>query len=719
MKILRNILIGLLALILILVAVFFLLKHNPKPELIMLDRVERTESEIDQMAREKVDQMTMEEKVQMMSPHLKSVTKFILEIVADGMKYNQHAYLAGGNKRLGIPTVRFFDGPRGMVSGPATCFPVSMARAAAFDRDLEYEIGKAIGEEIRANEGNYFGGVCINLLRHPAGGRAQETYGEDSYLLGQMGASLMKGVQSQNVMACIKHYALNNQENARFTIDVEADERVLREVYLPHFKECVDQGAASLMGAYNLFRGDQVCESEHLLTTVLREDWGFQGFTISDFVYGIRDTEKAARAGLDVEMPCVEDYGDKLLEAVQSGRVSEEVIDESAFRVTRTVLAFETRPDPRPDYPKELIGSPEHIALAREAAEKAMVLMQNQNSVLPLNPSKMENVLLVGKLADYENIGDHGSSQVRPAYIVTPREGFQNEYGSEVNFTYTDGEDIERTKELASQADAVVFVVGYSHNDEGEYIDMGGKPVGGDRASIRLHEQESRLLQAVGPANKNSVAVLIGGSAIVVEEWKDQVSGILHAFYPGMEGGTAIARTIFGDNNPGGKLPFTVAKDESHYPVFERFADKVTYDRYHGYIKLDHEGIEPAFPFGFGLSYTTFSMDSLEVSVDSGSVQVSVRVKNTGTRPGDEVVQLYVGFDNSQVEREHKLLKDFERVSLEAGEARRVGLSCPLEKLRWYHPETGSWELEKMEYELYVGSSSGEEDLLVSSFEVN
>ncbi len=718
MKILRYILLGLLALIIVLVAAFFILKQNPKPDIIYLNRVERTEQEIDQIARERVNQMSTKEKVHMMSPHLKSVTKFILEIVADGMKYNQHAYLAGGNERLDIPTIRFYDGPRGMVSGEATCFPVSMARAAAFDRDLEYRIGEAIGEEIRANAGNYFGGVCINLLRHPAGGRAQETYGEDSYLLGQMGASLMKGVQSQNVMACIKHYALNNQENARFTINVKAEERVLREVYLPHFKECVDQRAASLMGAYNLFRGDQACESEHLLTTILRDDWGFRGFTISDFVYGIRNTEKAAQAGLDVEMPCIEDYGNKLLEAVRSGRVSEEVIDESAFRVARTVLDFETRPDPRPAYPKELIGSPEHITLAREAAEKSMVLMQNRKQVLPLDPGRVKKVLLVGKLADYENIGDHGSSQVRPAYVITPLEGFENEYGSEVNFTYTDGEDIEGTKELARQSDAVIFVVGYSHDDEGEYIDMGGNPVGGDRASIRIHEQESRLLQEVGPANENSVAILIGGSAIVVEEWKDKINAIVHAFYPGMEGGTAIARTVFGDNNPGGKLPFTVAKDESHYPAFDRFAEEVTYDRYHGYIKLDHEGIEPAFPFGHGLSYTTFSMDSLEVFVDSSSLQVSVRVENTGSRAGDEVVQLYIGFENSQVEREHKLLKGFERIRLEPEKAQRVTLSCPLDRLRWYDPEARDWELEKMEYAVYVGSSSDEADCLVFSFAI-
>ena len=372
-----KILAGLLIFIGLLVIAFFILKINPKPKIISLKRRVISEEEIDKMARDAVGQMTTEEKVQMMSPRLKGFLKFGLEMLGDGFKYNQHSYQAGGNERLNIPTMRFFDGPRGLVSGKATCFPVSMSRAASFDKDLEFRVGDAIGREIRANGGNYFGGVCINLLRHPAGGRAQEGYGEDSYLTGQMGTALMKGVQTNNVMACIKHYALNNQENTRFDVNVEVDERVLREVYLAHFKECVDNGAASVMGSYNKFRGDNACASPHLLTKVLKEDWGFKGFTISDFIFGVRNTEKSATAGLDIEMPAVRFYGKKLLKAVKEGKVPEKYVDESAFRVARTVLKFETAPDPVSEYPKSLIGCKEHISLALEAAEKSMVLMQN------------------------------------------------------------------------------------------------------------------------------------------------------------------------------------------------------------------------------------------------------------------------------------------------------------------------------------------------------
>jgi len=315
-----------------------------------------------------------------------------------------------------------------------------------------------------------------------------------------------------------------------------------------------------------------------------------------------------------------------------------------------------------------------------------------------------------------ENIGDHGSSRVIPSYVVTPLEGLQNLYGSAVEFTHHTGEDIELVKGLAEESDAVIFVVGYNHDDEGEFIGFGKKEVGGDRKSLRLHENESKLIQQVGHLNKNSVVVLIGGSAIVVDEWKEQVNGIIHAFYPGMEGGTAIALTIFGDNNPGGKLPFTVASDESHYPDFDRLGLEATYDRYHGYIKLDQDGNKAAFPFGFGLSYTTFTHDSATFTVLEDALEVTVNVTNAGAVAGDQVMQLYIGFDNSTVEREHKLLKGFQRLTLNPGETKTVTLTCPFDKLKWYNPEAGAWELEKMEYQAYIGSSSDEEDLIMKPF---
>ncbi len=263
-----------------------------------------------------------------------------------------------------------------------------------------------------------------------------------------------------------------------------------------------------------------------------------------------------------------------------------------------------------------------------EAAEKSMVLMQNKQGVLPLNRSEVKKILVLGDLAITENIGDHGSSRVIPSYVVTPLQGSQNLYGSELEFIHDTGVDIEKAKELAEDVDAIIFVVGYNHDDEGEFIGVGKKEVGGDQLSLRLHENESNLIQQLGPLNKNSVVVLIGGSAIIVEEWKEQANALIHGFYPGMEGGTAIAKTIFGDNNPGGKLPFTVASDESHYPEFDRLGEEATYDRYHGYIKLDQDGNMAAFPFGYGLSYTTFSHDQAMVSIQDEALEVSIHVTN-------------------------------------------------------------------------------------------
>ncbi len=671
-------------------------------------------AEYDRRAGELVARMSLEEKVDLMGGR-----RSLLSIqLRDGGRYNKVPYPAGGNERLGIPPLLFCDGPRGMVPNHGTCFPVSMQRGASFDVELEERVGEAIAKEIRAVGGNYFGGVCINLLRHPAGGRAQETYGEDPFHVGQMGAALVRGVQKHNVMACVKHYALNNQETTRFKVDVTCDERTLREVYLPHFKECLDAGAASVMGAYNKFRGVHCCHNAYLLRTILKEEWGFYGFVISDFFWGVRDTVEAVNAGCDVEMAHTKYYGKRLVRAVRRGDVPEAVIDEAARRIVRTVLMFNEAADPLSDYPKSLPACEEHIRLALEVAEKSIVLLKNEANTLPFDRDRVKRVALLGRLGDFANIGDHGSSRVFPPYVVTPLEGLRKVLGPSVEILYSEGKDLEEARRIASRADAVVFVVGYDHRDEGEYVEfLGGLiKVGGDRDDLRLHKGDVDLIRAVAPANSNAAVVLIGGSAIVVEEWKDQVPAILHAFYPGMEGGTAIARVLFGEVNPGGKLPFTIPADPAHLPEFDKYATRVEYDLYHGYTKLEREGHVPAFPFGFGLSYTTFRQANASFEVDGDQVVAFVDVTNTGKRVGDQVVQFYVGFENSTVDRPKKLLRGFQRVTLQPGETKRVLISCPIERLRWYNPETSSWELERMEYQAYIGFSSDEKDLLRGAF---
>jgi beta-glucosidase len=661
-------------------------------------------------ARQIVGQMSLEEKVGLMSGDYGMAQVFIDMLIFG--HYNRVPAVAGGNRRLNVPALKFCDGPRGVVSGHSTCFPVAMARGASFDVELEERVGEVIGKEVRAQGGNYYGGVCVNLLRHPAGGRAQETFGEDPFHVGQMGAAVARGVQKHNAIACVKHYAVNNQENTRFKVDVTCDERTLREVYLPHFKDVVDAGAGSVMSSYNKFRGEHLGHNGYMLKKVLKEEWGFYGFVVSDFIWGIRDTVKAATAGLDIEMCNTAHYGRKLVRAVRGGQVPEAAVDEAALRIVRTLLMFAEAPDPLPAYPKSLIASQEHTDLALEVAEKSMVLLKNEGPILPFDKTSVRKVALIGKLGDIANIGDHGSSRVHPPYVVTPLAGLKKLLG-DAQVSYSDGQDLDQVRKMAAEADAVIVVAGYTHEDEGEYTALGPWVFGGDRRDLRLHESDVALIQSIAPLNKNTVVVLIGGSAIMVEEWKAAVPAILHAFYPGMEGGTAISRVLFGDANPSGKLPFTIPADLGHLPEFDREAEQVEYGLYHGYTRLEKEGHQPTFAFGFGLSYTTFELaNPCFAAVGGDQIVASVDVKNTGKVPGDEVVQFYVGFEASAVDRPKKLLRGFRKVRLKPGETKEVTITCPVARLRWYNPETGTWELEAMEYQVYIGTSSRAEDLL-------
>lgn len=663
-------------------------------------------------AQEIVGQMSLEEKVYLMSGRVSM--EEMLEDFKD-RHYNWRPYPAGGNGRLGVPELKFVDGPRGVVSGNSTCFPVAMARGASFEPELEERIGHAIGKEVRAQGGNFFGGVCINLPYNPGWGRSQEVYGEESFHLGKMGTALVQGVQGENVVACVKHYAFNSMEWARFQVSVLADKRTEREVFLPHFKDCIDAGAGSVMSAYNLYYGTHCGHHDYLLNEVLKEEWDFDGFVVSDFAWGVKDTVEAANGGMDVEMCHTRFFGDKLVEAVRNGQVSEEKIDRAALRIIRTLLAFEGA-NQDAIYSKNLIACPEHIALALEAAEKSMTLMKNEGNILPFSKAVTKRIAVIGELGNIGNIGDHGSSRVFPPYVVTALEGLQKLL-PDAEVVFDNGEDVVQAKQLAKSVDVVVFVVGYDHDDEGESVtnEDADLKAGGDRKSLGLHAKDVALIQAVGPMNKQSAVVLIGGNMIMIEEWKDAVSAILMAYYPGMEGGTAIAKTLFGDVNPGGKLPFVVPTSEEHLPQVNWDAHEIQYDYYHGYTRLDKAGITPSLPYGFGLSYTKFDISNAEFIVEHDEIEASCEVKNMGDITGDEVVQLYIGFSNSNVERPVKVLRGFKRVTLAPGQSVRVEIACPMEKMKWYNPATNEWELEHMDYEVYIGNSSAPQDLIQGS----
>ena len=706
--------------------------------------------EIEGRAREMLSQMTLEEKVQAMSGD-EPFWPGMSEMIGEG--YNLRPYVAGENPRLGLPGLRFGDGPRGVVLGSSTSFPVSMARGASWDPDLEERIGDAIGVELRVQDANFFGGVCINLLRHPAWGRAQETYGEDPHHLGEMAAALVRGVQ-RHAMACVKHFALNSIENARFKVDVRVSDRVLREVYLPHFKRCVKEGAASVMSAYNKVNGEFCGQNQRLLNEILKGEWGFEGCVISDFIFGLRNAKAGVLAGLDVEMPFANLYSRFLPELVERGEVPVEAVDAAALRTIRQQLRFEGIGEPD-RYSEEAVASAEHRALAREAAQKAIVLLKNETvdgqPLLPWEARKPERLAVIGRLADVPNTGDGGSSMVRPPYVVTPLEGLRTALGVDTELVHDDGSDPSVAARAARNCDAAVVVVGYTHEDEGEFIDFTGNPEmlevfpptddaalaerlrselvvpegqgrGGDRESLRLRPEDEELIKAVVGANPRTVVAVMSGSAVIMEAWRDEVPAILMLWYPGMEGGHALADVILGQVNPSGRLPCVFPKTETNLPPFDKDAEEIEYGLFHGYRLLEKDEVKPAFPFGFGLSYTSFDYGGLHLETSEiqrdGTLRTSVEVTNVGSRLGEEVVQLYMGAKESKVERPIKELKAFRRVRLEPGQTKRVSLEVPAEELAYYDGDASTWVVESGAYEATVARHSRDREASRLGFRV-
>ena len=665
------------------------------------------ETEIDGLLQD----LTLDEKVHMMSGH--GFFHFFTQV--DDRQFGQRAYAAGsGCERLGIEPLYFSDGPRGVRHKEATtCFPVPMARAATFDVDLEERIGNAMGVEARALGVTLSGTICINLLRHPGWGRAQETYGEDPYQLGEFGAALCRGVQSHNVIATVKHFAVNSVENTRFKIDVSIDERTLREVYLPHFKRTLDAGCGSVMSAYNKVNGDYCAHNRHLLTDILKGDWGFKGFVHSDWVLGVHGPD-AAQAGLDIENPEGVKFGARLVEAVNEGRVSQDAIDQAVRRILRTQMRFDRAPDPR-TYSRGDLACKDHVALALEAAEKSIVLLKNED-ILPFDRTEMAKLAVIGRLADMENLGDKGSSRVTPPYCVTILEGLRTLAGDDVEIVFDDGEDHERAAAAAQGADAVLCVAGFTWKEEGEFIPgdealddddpEASSTSGGDRPHLRLKAQDEALIARIGAVHAKVAVALVGGSAIMMNAWQDSVGAIAMTWYSGMEGGTAIARVLFGESAPGGKLPFTIPKDEADLPFFDPAALAIEYGPFHGYTKLDDEGVEAAYPFGFGLSYSRFEYGPAQVGLSGDEIVVEARLTNAGGRRADEIAQCYVGFPGSKVGRPAKLLRGFKRLTLDPGESSDVRFALHPRDLAYYDVAAPGWRLENIRHAFYVSGSS-------------
>lgn len=609
--------------------------------------------------------------------------------------YHKSPFRALQIERLGIAGFAFSDGPRGVVIDQATCFPVAMARGASWDLQLEERIGEVIGTELRAVGADLFGGVCVNLLRHPAWGRAQETYGEDPLHVGMFGAALVRGVQ-RHAMATVKHFACNSMENARFSVDVTVDEVALHEIFLPHFRRIVDAGVAAVMSAYNSVNGEWCGQNYELLTGILRHEWGFSGFVISDWIFGVRDAGLSVHAGLDVEMPHGMVRATHLAEDLEAGRATWAEVDRAIEHVLTTCARFADVLD-RPIPDRSVLAAPAHRALAREAAAASVVLLKNQPiasspgsvPLLPLALTSGQRLAVVGRLADLVNLGDGGSSDVWAPQVTTIAAGLEAALGADA-VRHDDGSDVARAAEVAQSADVAVVVVGYTRDDEGEFMGEGtwselahlfpgpddpeeverfaaqiaderliGPPEhvlaragaeifsqGGDRRSLRLRDSDVALIRAVVAAQPAVVVLVVAGSAVVASEWESSVPAVAQVFYSGMEGGHGIADVLVGNVDASGRLPFTVPKDESDLCAFDPDARSCVYDEWHGYWRHAELGLTPAHPFGFGLSYTTWSYGAPSIEETESGWRVSVEVANTGTRDGSDVVQVYGRHDD-------------------------------------------------------------------------
>lgn len=621
-------------------------------------------------------------------------------------------------ERLGIPSIMMTDGPHGLRkqvgpnfsdSVPATCFPTASCLASSWDRALIEKVGKAIGEECQAEGVSIILGPAVNIKRSPLCGRNFEYFSEDPYLSSELAKSYISGVQSQGVGTSIKHFAANNQEHRRLTIDEIIDERTLREIYLASFENAVKYAQPwTVMAAYNKINGRYCSENEFILTKVLKEEWGHEGFVVSD--WGAVDNRVSAlMAGLELEMPSSYGINDKkIVEAIKSGKLLEEVLDRAVERLLRIIFKAIDNKKEGATYDKLA-----HHNLARDIAKECIVLLKNENNILPLK--KQGTIAIIGAFAKKPRFEGGGSSHVNPTMVDIPYEEIEKIVGNDTKLLYAQGYDpsteeinenlIDEAKETAKKADIAVIFAGLPDNYESE---------GYDRTHMRMPESHNRLIFEVANVQKNTVVVLFNGSPVEMP-WIENVKGLIEAYLPGQGGGNAIAEILFGLANPCGKLAETFPQKLSHNPSYLNFPgedDRVEYREgiFIGYRYYDKKGIEPLFPFGYGLSYTTFeytgiSVDKKEIS-DNDTVTVTVKVKNTGNMAGKEIVQLYIRDVDSSAIRPEKELKGFEKIELQPGEEKSVTFTLDKRAFAYYNVDIKDWYVETGEFEILVGSSS-------------
>jgi len=606
-------------------------------------------------------------------------------------------------RRLGIPGIKCADGPHGVRVDKATSFPVSISTAATWDPKLMWKLAAAMGRETRAKGRDQLLAPCINICRDPRNGRTNEAFGEDPFLTARMAVAYVKGLHSEGVMDCVKHYACNNEEKDRHNENlVYIDERTLREIYLPAFKAAVQKaGCVSIMGAYNGVNGKYCCHNEHLLD-ILKNEWGFKGFVVSDWG-ACHSTVPSINAGLDLEMPDGRYLGKDLIKAVRQGKVKMQTVDGAVRRVLRAKFwagLFGKKSKPN----EKLVQCKQHVDLARKAATESIVLLKNKNGLLPLDTRKLKSIAVIGHNADVARLGDYGSSHVSPTYTITPLAGILEKAGSiRINYahgcTLTGGtrDMMKRAVSVAKESDVAILFIGIGGEMEGEGL---------DRQHLYLPADQVKLIRKIAGVNKKTIAVIIGGSVITMEGWVNRVPAVLHAWYPGLEGGYAIADVLFGGHNPSGKMPLTTPQSEKQMPGFTKVYQKEG----PGYRWFDRRKLKPLFPFGHGLSYTEFKYSALKIhpkkSFPREKVTVSLDVRNTGRRTGSEVVQLYIRDLKSSVPRPEKELKGFAKVNLNPGEKKKVKIALDADALVFYDVKRKNFVVEPGKFEVLIGSSS-------------
>lgn len=696
---------------------------------------------VDQRVQDLLGRMTLQEKVAMLSG-------------ADWMQ-------SVPNERLGIPSIKMADGPLGIRSwaGPSaetraevagkqittTAFPSGIAMGATWDIDLLQSDGQAIGEEVKALGRDMILGPTVNINRTPLWGRNFEGFGEDPYLTARLAVAYIKGVQSEGVIATVKHFDANNQEFERHRINAIISDRALHEIYFPAFKAAVQEaGVWSVMSAYNKVNGVYCAENPFLLTDVLEKEWGFKGFVVSDWG-STYSTVATVNAGMDLEMPGGQPMKnwlnrpkaqaagngggwlvpEKVLPEVSAGKISVATIDDNVGRILRAI--FISGEFDKPNVATGNIDTPEQRAVARKAATESIVLLKNAGDLLPLEPSKIRSVVVLGPNAAVARTGGGGSSLVTPKYSVAPLKGIQDRAGQGTDVSYAlgvamEGEDASKDTpqareqlrneavKAAAKADAAIIVVGRSPALESEDFDI---------KSLDLPAGQDELIEAVAKVNKNTVVVINAGGPVIMSKWIDQVPAIVDMWYGGQEGGNAIADVLFGDADPSGKLPVTFVKQWKDSPAYGHYpGENLTVDYaegiYVGYRYFDKQKIEPLFPFGYGLSYTKFDYSDLKISPNqispnralSGAVEVGLEVRNSGSRPGAEVVELYIHDGHSSVDRPIQELKGFRRVELAPGESKAVHFTLDRSAMAFYSTGKKGWVTEPGEFDVLIGSSS-------------